>query len=175
MSKRIKFRICFGAHHEWWGALVRWILKCPYNHVFLAYKSVDWDRWMVIEVMDKVYSMTYDEAKKRYYKMAIYRCSHDLLPGMRSMAGYMGSDYDRKGMVGGLFKILLWRFLRIKILKPFHNTSRLFCTEHMSEIMQRSSMPGVAEWEASNISPLELLNFVMISPECTLEEEVVNV
>lgn len=161
----LKVLVCFGAHNEWYGRLVRRILGGTYNHCFLAYKSLDWDKWMCVEVLDKVCLLTFDDACKRYSKMEIYESSCNLFKGMQAMVGYIGSDYDTKGVIWGLIKVFLWKFFKIEMIKPFQDTSRLFCSEYVAEVLKRSNVPDTSFWQTSNISPKMLKQFVTANPK----------
>lgn len=170
MKPVMQILICLGSHNKWYGRLVRFILGCTFNHAFIAYRSSDWDRWMAVEVLDHVYVVPLDRTLKRYLDFRAYQCLTDLTDGFRSMHSYLGADYDWKGMLGGLGRALLWRFFGWKSARPFHNTSRLFCTECVADVLKNSGVVGTENWETWRIGPGMLESFLSSNPCCTVLE-----
>ena len=169
MSKP-RIYICLAAHEKWYGKLIRKILGCPINHAFILYEDELWGGWWATDILLRVQNIPAEKARERYSYVECYESNIDLTPGLRTLRDYVGTTYDFKGLLWGIFRLLIWKWFKIEILKPFHSLSKLVCTEGVAEVLKNSSVPSTEKWEPSNIDPYNLRLFMMGSPHMREKE-----
>jgi hypothetical protein len=156
-------RICLAAHEKWYGRAIRRVLELPVNHAFLLYQDPLWGGWWAADVLGRVVKIPAEEAKKRYSYIETYEPLADLSFGLPEIRNYVGTKYDIKYLLWGLFRIMIWRWLKIKITKPFHNISRVTCFELIAEFLKAAGVPETENWECSSVTPNDIRLFLKTS------------
>lgn len=136
-------RIVFTARTNWFSRLVRWFTKSQVSHVFLEYDSSLWGgRWVAEATVGGVRKVPSYKARKNV--VFEYRFLGDPRPGCAAIASYFGNKYDYAGIVGFAVFILLWRWLHLKIKRPFTHSKAQLCSELVARWVKESGVPVAA-------------------------------
>jgi hypothetical protein len=152
-------------------------MKSNINHSFVLYESKEWGGWWAVQTDERGVRKIPAENVPDLDYVECYECSKDLWPALRRTGDFVGDRYDWRGLLWGLFRLLVYRVFKRKITKPLHRDNRLFCSEDVGWVMKYGELPGAGyvdgygpikdteHWKTSEISPLVLQTFWQASEE----------
>lgn len=86
-------------------------IKVQYNHAFLLYKSIDFNKWFTIDIVENgVIPMPATNTFKRAALIKIIEPDFDMWPGVRSVSHLFGKKYDYLGIFGAIWSIMKYMF-----------------------------------------------------------------
>lgn len=145
-------RIVFTAKTNWFSRLIRWITNGTVSHVFLEYDSTLWGgRWVAEATVGGVRKVPSYKARKNV--VFEYRFLKDPRPGCTALAEYFGNKYDYVGMVGFAVFIVVWRWLHLKIKRPFRSSKAQLCSEFVARWFKASGVPVAAYLDPETTTP----------------------
>jgi hypothetical protein len=159
--------ICFSASDTWYGRMIRYLTQSDFNHVFLSYKSDMWGGWWATQVDDdgvRLLPLEKVVGKKKMPVECYETVSSDVFDGLVSVRDYIGSRYDWRGIFGFLVKLIVWRLFGKRILNPFHDRAKMFCSEFVMLILQKANIGNTMNYDASSASPEDVRKFLTHSP-----------
>jgi hypothetical protein len=145
--------------------LIRRLTKCKYNHVAVIYDSVDWeDQWVVEAAFRGVRAIPDKNRKWECIATPMYDLSEEL----RSESKYIGEKYELKALFIFAWIILAWRWLKLKVRKPYLKGNRQICSELVAHVVKHIHPEEFKrpQWT----SPADLLHFFKNSPHYKVEE-----
>jgi len=166
VSSRILF--CVTGSNAWYGKLLQWAMRTNVNHSFILYESKEWGGWWAVEINEHGVRKLPVEKLDRINYIECYECKNDLWPALRTITDFVGAKYDWRGLLWGLFKLIVFRLFGKTILKPVHRHHRLFCSEGVGRVMKAGKLPGAGDveglgpipdtekWKPPEVSPLYL-------------------
>ncbi len=139
---------------EWWAKLIRWVLQSRWNHIFILFEDSTLGGWWSIDIRnDGVHVIAAEKSSlTRLGKAEFYECNHSLLPALQQSRKLVGSGYDWLGLSMNLFRLLLWRFLKIKWLKPVHSLGRMTCVEYVTTFLRIGCPVAIDKYEKEGTS-----------------------
>jgi len=167
MNKQIKSNVLIGTtvNDTFYSRLVSFFTGSKYSHSVILYRSSLWGGWWMVQVDDKgIRKIPAETGLKQYSKIRVYECALSLQYGIKTLRYYIGKKYDWFGILGFLLKILISKIVKIEILNPMHDGSKLFCSEMCMKVLQQSGVPGTDCYDANSTSPGDLHEFLEGSP-----------
>ncbi len=159
MSNRVL--IVLARSNSWYAPLIRAVTDTWFNHVFVVYQDKGFEEWMALDILeDGPVILPVDRAMKRYQRIECWEYKGDLWEGIRLSGGDLGGGYDWLGLFTSIIKLLLFKILRIKRLKPIHWASRYMCFEWVLTVMKRAGVPGGENLDPVIVPPAQFCNFV---------------
>lgn len=160
MKERILLAVA--ASETIFGSVIRSLTQSPVNHSFVLYESTLWGGWWATQVDEHgVQKLPAMHLCARYETLELYECVVDLVPGLRRCRSMIGAGYDFLGIIGFLFKLLVWRLLGRRILNPFHRNNREFCSEFVANVLKSANVPGFEAVDPPSLSPGDLRNIFL--------------
>ena len=137
MNREPNAVVCLAASNTWYGKAIRWVTQSNVNHAFIAYYSDVHGGWQALQT-DKRGLVEVPVEGLRYSYTECYELPVlDLLTALPRCRNLIGDAYDTLGIVGFLFKIIVWRLAGRRVLKPLHRKGELFCSEFVVGCLQR--------------------------------------
>ncbi len=134
-------RVCLSASDTWYGKAIRKLTGSNVNHAFFAYYSDIHVGWQALQIDERgVVEVAAESLKHSYIECYEFR-EFNLTKGIPEVRKMLGASYDFLGIVGILFKLVVWRLLGRRILSPLHKKGDLFCSEFVTTLIQR--VPGM--------------------------------
>jgi len=156
-------RIAFMATDDWYAGTVRKFLESDINHVCILFKSEELGGWWAIDVKDEVKIVPAAKAFERAKKVRFYECKKSLWPGLNACWDFVGTEYDWKGAINNGIKLIAWRLLRIRLSGIEHSVNKVFCSEHIALVIERSRIANNMELESSELFPPALEDYILNS------------
>lgn len=153
-------RIVFTASTGWIGRLIRWVTRSKVSHVAIEYSSSTWGgQWIAEADWRGVWKVPAAKVKKNVY--CEYKCKFDARPALQSIAGYVGTTYDYKGLFMLAWITAFWRIFRIKIRKPLWKTNSVKCSELVAKMLIAADPSNLVlqGWDPEMISPEDVRLF----------------
>ena len=152
--------IAFSTSDKVYAKILRKIMDCPYHHTFLFVEFKEFG-WMALEIDNKGVRFVNVNSIGTYAKKLIYfKPTKDLSNGLILMKNYIGKKYDWKGLFSGAWRLLIKKWFEHEINDGEENPNRMFCSEFVASVLQKSSIPGTSCWIPANISPKMLYDFI---------------
>jgi hypothetical protein len=132
--------IVLSASNKWFGKAIRWITKSNVNHAFIMYTSHQWGDDWAVEIDDRgVVKLPLKTVMKEYNYIEVYGIKHaDMGIAMKRFKNHVGVRYDWWGVVGFLFKIIMWRLFGRKSRNILHRKDKQFCSEAVVTFLQKA-------------------------------------
>lgn len=165
MSDKPRVLIVFSTSNAWYAKFFRWVMSSHIHHTFLWYRS-PYLGWLALEIdEDGAHFVHPKKALKRVSKMECYETSYDLTQGIRAMKEYLGSGYDWRGLVSGILRLLLFKLTGYVSEHGTHSLSRMFCSELITSICQKSDMTPTDILVPAETWPPKLLETIKPDPK----------
>jgi len=159
MSNRVL--IVLARSTSWYAPLIRAITGTWFNHAFFVYKDEGFDNWMALDVLDDgPIILPVKRAMERYQRIECWEYEGDLWKGIQQSGRDIGGGYDWLGLFTSIIKLLLFKFLRIKSLKPIHWASRYMCFEWVLTVIKRAEVHGAENLDPVVVPPDQFGNFL---------------
>ena len=159
MSGRVL--IVIARSKSWYAPLITAITDTWFNHTFLVYEDEKFGDWMTLDILsDGPIILPIGRAMKRYKRIECWEYDGDLWGGVKKSKGDIGGGYDWLGLAASVFKLILFKVLRIKRLNPVHWASRYMCFEWVMTIMKRAGVAGGEDLVPSIVPPAQFCNFL---------------
>jgi len=140
MSDGARALVCLTAGRGIFARAIRFLTKSDVNHAFIAYKSDDWGGWWAVQIDERgVVKIPVEQIKHKYIEC--YDMGMSLKPAFKMDRSLYGERYDWLGILGFLFKLVVWRSLGKVIGNPLHRKGELFCSEYVTAFLQL--VPGM--------------------------------
>lgn len=153
--------ICFAATKEWWAAPLRWLLRSKYNHLFIMYYSVLWERWKTIDITKYgVQELPAIRSLHRVEKIECWKYHRSLIHGLQATGNLIGSEYDWLGLIANIARLFIWRVLGLEWRAPLQDASRFMCFEFGIHLLHLAGISNSFCLEPSITAPEEFRNFL---------------
>jgi hypothetical protein len=152
MSSRVL--IAFTTSNAIYAKVLRWLMRARVHHCLMFLELEEFGGWMALEIdEDGVHVVHPNRALKRITKMECYETDYNLSAGIAALSGYIGKGYDWKGLLWGVWRLVLWRLFGYISKKALQDTSRMFCSEFVTAVVKRSGIPGTDSLEPASTWP----------------------
>lgn len=168
-----KALIALSASNAWYGKELRKVMyegqddAVPeaerVNHAFIVYESSDWGDWRAVDVQEKGVQPTIEVRHiARVDYVECYRSPEDsdLWEGLRACKNDLYKRYDWLGLLFGYVRLKLLSWFGLRLTKPHHASNRLFCSEYVARVLQRSGARDTNDWIPANVSPKDLQDYL---------------
>jgi len=146
--------IAFTTSNALYAKVLRWLMHSRVHHCLMFLDLDEFGGWMALEIdEDGVHVVHPRRALKRVTKMECYESDYDLTAGISAMSTYIGKGYDWRGLLWGTWRLFLWRLFGYISKKALHDTSRMFCSEFVTQVVKRSGIPGTDSLEPASTWP----------------------
>jgi hypothetical protein len=144
-------KITFETNNSFIGRAIRWFTRGRVDHVAIEYGSSDWEsKWATEAALKGVVARPARNRKWSYVASTKYDATRDL----RVIQEFIGQKYDFVSFFLWAFFILAWRWLRVKIRKPFMKSKSQYCSEYAAHLLVARKGPVVdPQW----VTPEQLL------------------
>jgi len=155
------------ATDEWWGPLVRWFLRSKFNHIFILFEDATLGGWCAREARsDGVYIVDAEKSSLTRMKYAeFYEHNDSMAVAMKESMNIIGIGYDWLGLMSNIFRLFLWKILKVKWLKPVHAPGRHTCAEDTLSVLRLVPVSGIGILEPSTTMPGEIRDFLLKSTD----------
>lgn len=158
-----KILVAFATSEKLYAKFLRWLMRSDFHHTFLFLYIDVMGAWMALDIDEHgVHLVHPKKVKKQFPRIECWRCSDDLSWGLMSMTNFVGRGYDWIGLFSGAFRLLFLRVFGREITNPIHFSKKMFCSEFVSAVIQKTGVKGTEIWKTANISP-EMLHEFMIN------------
>jgi hypothetical protein len=124
------------------SALIKKMDDSDVSHAWVCYWDETLQMDLVLDAHETGFELIpFEEFKKNNTIIDLIDPQWDLTPGIRHLAGKLGSSYDYLGALGLVF-IRLGQWLRRRWHNPFRNPRLEFCSESVMVALQASGFPG---------------------------------
>jgi hypothetical protein len=158
--------IAVSASNNLVGRIIRFLTDSSVNHAFILYESRLWGGWWAAQIDE--YGVRKLPAKvviPTYKRVDLYRyAGKTLSPGLQACRYMVGWKYDWLGIVGFIFKLVIWRLLGKRIFNPLHGRHREFCSEFVSNVLKKAEVPSFSSVDPASISPGDVLSIIKADP-----------
>lgn len=164
------FKLVYTASDTFLGRAIRKITKSPVSHCMFQYYSELWGGDWVAQATFPTVSKTPAERSK-HRVVHEFECLFDVKPGLHGIRNEFGKWYDFRLLFGLGILYFLWEIFKIKMRRPFGNTSGDLCSELFAKFYKASKLHGSKEIVPSKFTPLDSLRYNQAHPdlfrECT--------
>lgn len=149
--------VCVASADNWKGRLTRWLTRSDVNHCFLLFESDLWGGWWAVNVdQNGIDILPAEKVVPQYSFVRYYAYQFPLKEGLAKSRSYIGTSYDWFGVFHLGVKLFFWKFLRLKILDPIQDLSRLFCSEFVMKVLKDAKVVGSEDYLASEATPRDV-------------------
>lgn len=153
--------LCFVATKEWWAKPLRWLLRSRYNHLFVLYYSVLWERWKTIDITKYgVQELPAIRSFNRVKEIECWKYHRSLIHGLQASGNLIGSEYDWLGLIANIIRLCIWRIFGLQWRSPLHDMTRFMCFEFGIQLLRLAGITSAFQLEPSVTSPEELRDFL---------------
>ena len=164
MMRRPTIQIAFTTSDALYAGALRSLMDSHIHHSLLWYESPDLG-WLALEIdEDGAHFVHPNRALRRITKMECYEHDKDLTVGIRAMKEYLGRGYDWRGLASGIWRLWLRKRFGYSSTRAVHAVSRMFCSELVTAILQKSHVDSVQHLAPESTWPPLLLDHLKQDP-----------
>ncbi len=147
------------------SALIRAMMKSPVSHAWLLVEDPLFGLRLVLEAHSTGFRLIALPQFVRDNKIVyLVQVAHPIEPGLPEAGGWLGDEFDVKGLFG-IFLTLVGRWLDRKAWKnPFTSSRALFCSEAVVRVLKAARFPKAEKLGDETTTPADLLAFLQAQP-----------
>lgn len=162
MSEKERVLVVVSASDSLLGKIIRKLTGSKVNHTFLLYESNLWGGWWVAQIGPKgVEKLPAEKVRGKYSLVECHEYQESLVDGVQACRGMIGEAYDFLGILGFLFKIIVWRLTGKKIKNPLHGKHEEFCSEFIATILKKSKVCTFETCDPASVDPGEVQRWIL--------------
>jgi len=128
--------LCFVSGRGLKDRFIQWVTGCVFNHVYIEFWSDEWGCWQAIDITERgVIQLPANKVGHRGLTSR-YRAHDGMGRAIMERCDLIGNRYDWKGLIGGLFKMIMLKVFGFTTSRPWHSKGRLFCSEYVATILR---------------------------------------
>lgn len=165
--------VAVSASNNLLGRIIRFLTDSSVNHAFIMYESRLWGGWWAAQIDERgVRKLPAKVVLPTYEKVFLYRYvvagplqgASALSAGLQACRYMVGWKYDWLGIVGFIFKLMIWRLLGRRVFNPLHGRNREFCSEFVANVLKKAQVPNFSKVDPASISPGDVLELIKADP-----------
>lgn len=142
------------------SALIRRMMNSKASHTWLLVEDPLFELRLVLEAHETGFRLiSLAEFVKNNKIVKLLQPAHPLAKGLPEAGGWLGDEYDVRGLIG-IFFVTVAKFFRHKIANPFTSSRALFCSEAVVRVMKAAGYPGAEKFGDETTSPADLMTFL---------------
>jgi hypothetical protein len=147
------------------SALIRRMMNSQTSHVWLLVEDPLFELRLVLEAHSTGFRLiSLAQFVKDNKVVRLLQPAHSLRSGLPEAGGWLGDEYDVRGLFG-IFLTQVAKWFRIKTMKnPFTSARSLFCSEAVVRVLKAAHYPGADQFHDETTTPAELLSFFEAEP-----------
>lgn len=150
--------------------LIRWFTQSKISHVYVRYYDCSLGTWMVIGA--KFLGVEVESFSKFKEKSKIifeFKCLKSLDVALKTMSSRIGQPYDFPALLGMSWVVLMWKWMKVRIVNPFSDSRTFICTEFVMDILRMGRLNGLPGYGSESVTPEELFKF------CANDDQFVSI
>jgi len=157
-----KIHVCLIEGNDSRSKLFKWILKSKDTHVFFLYESELWGGWFAADILEDGVVMLPEEksSTQRAKTLTFFECKYPIEDGFKRARKFVMSGYDYLALAANLTRVMLWRWLGWKWLRPVNSDKRMYCAEFVATIFRLANIPHSEDLDPAVTSPAMLREFM---------------
>jgi hypothetical protein len=132
---------------------IRWFTKGEVNHVAVKYDSEDWQEEWIVEAMPRGVFARKSKNRKWYAAFKFYSKDGTETDDLRRISKHIGEKYDFATFFMFMWVQLCWRWLKLKVKKPWRSAKGQICSELIARLLEKDIQFENPQW----VHPQELL------------------
>jgi hypothetical protein len=143
------------------SALIRAMMHSKTSHVWLLVEDPLFQLRLVMEAHTTGFRLiSFAKFVKENKVVALVEPAHAIEPGLPEAGGWLGDEFDVRGLFGIFLTLVARRFSRRACRNPFTSSHALFCSEAVVRVLKAAHYPGVHRFGNETTTPGELLAFL---------------
>lgn len=150
-----KITIGFSTTNKWTSRLIRWVLRSPCSHAWIAFDDAVLDARVVLQAETWGYELRpWNRWKQQNILVAEFTPTKKPLDAsLRWIATFLGAQYDyRAAILSGL-----WRWWGRFFKSRFNDPKKLMCSEGVVRFLQHGNYTAVTGLDPEVTNPKHLL------------------
>jgi hypothetical protein len=157
-------RVVYTASNTLGGKIIRRLTKSTVSHVMIQYPSQLWGGEWVAQASFPTVSLTPAE-RSRHNIVTEFECLFDGKFGLQGIREEIGRWYDFELLLGLGIVALLWRWLKIKVRRPFGSAQGTICSELAGKFFKASKIKDSESIDLHKFTPELSLEYTIAHPE----------